>query len=60
MTVVDKLGTGITRFGTLVSTCWLREQIATINTGFKLPLRILDCSATPDPAVNGYKEFYQQ
>lgn len=58
--VVDKLGHGMTRFGTLVSTYWLREQISAISSGFKLPIRILDCSATPDPAVNGYKEFYQQ
>ncbi|KAK7103644.1 thiosulfate sulfurtransferase-like [Littorina saxatilis] len=51
----------VTHFRTLVHTSWLREQIFAKAAGAKHPvLRILDASATPDPKVDGYKEFYKQ
>ncbi|XP_076442018.1 thiosulfate sulfurtransferase-like [Babylonia areolata] len=51
----------ITRFRTLVSTHWLRDQLFDLGSVHKSSaLRILDASTTFDPAEDGYKEFYLQ
>ena len=51
----------VTQFRTLVTTNWLRNEIFALASSTKRPtLRILDASAKPDPAVDGYKEFYLQ
>ncbi|PVD26774.1 hypothetical protein C0Q70_14452 [Pomacea canaliculata] len=51
----------IARLGTLVTTHWLRDQLLALTAGSKKrPLRVLDASASPDPQVDGYKEFYME
>ena len=57
----DYLKMTVTQFRTLVTTNWLRNEIFALASSKKRPtLRILDASAKPDPAVDGYREFYLQ
>ncbi|XP_067680550.1 thiosulfate sulfurtransferase-like [Haliotis asinina] len=50
----------VIRLGTLVSTNWLREQLASIQHNTNGILRILDTSWLPKPGIDSYTEFYQK